>query len=191
MSPKIIVTAVLLLLLAGGGSAIYMATQQTQKALEAETQTVSPEDEANPKVVGENVTFTITEGEVKRWEIKVKKAFYFPDHSGADLLDVYGHLFDDDGEITATFTAPKGVFDQKSQGIDLSGGVVVNGGGDEPATLKAPHLTWSPKKEKISADGGVELTRQGFGVSRADRCQFSMDFDFVALEGNAQTELDY
>lgn len=193
MNYKAIVIAVFAVFLVGGLAAIFIAQQETADMPQKGSQTEAPE--ADPaaqgaKVVGEHVTFTITEADHKRWELNVTKAYYFPDKSGANLETVTGKLFNDAGEVSATFSAPAGVFDQKIKSLVLSGGVQVQSADAESVMMTAPQMVWSPKMENVQADGGVRIVRKGFGESLAQKCSFSMDFTFIALEGNAQTQMD-
>lgn len=188
MSQKILLILAFCVIIGGGAAAIFYAREQTQDAPIVE-QTPLEQNAGDPKVVGENVSFTITEADHKRWEILAQKAYYYPDRKGAKLQGMTGKLFGDSGEATATFTAPTGELNQEIKSILLTGGVTVQST-DGESTLQAPLMKWSPSSKNVEAEGGIHLTKKGFGKSTADKCLFSMDFSFIALEGNAQSEMD-
>jgi LPS export ABC transporter protein LptC len=136
---------------------------------------------------GTDVSFTITQGSVKKWVIHAGQAKYFEDASGADLTDVSGEVFNEKGQAVAHFQAPTGTFYQNPQKVVLSGGVLATAG--EDVQMTAPTMTWSTKGEDALAEGGVRLERKGFGISRAQQCRFTLDFARVSLQGQAQTEM--
>lgn len=188
MTHKWLLTLAFLLIVGAGVAAILYAQNETKDPVPVAKTTVQEGNAA--KVVGTDVSFTITEGDHKRWEIHSSKAYYYPNQKGTVLENVTGTLFNDVGEPSATFKAPTGEFSQGEKKIFLSGGVTVVGTGDDPMTLEAPQMEWSPKTEQVVADGGIKMGSQKFGQSTATRCKFSMDFASIALEGNAQTQLD-
>lgn len=191
MSQKNLLIVVLLFFLVAAGAAIYNAQRQTQ---DMETPKISEQKAVTTgkqaQLEGQNVTFTITEAAQKRWELRVKKALYFEDQSGADLQGVDGDLYNDKGKIVATFTAPAGTFSHKDgRVITLTDGVVVKSVDEEGSQLEAPRVRWSSKTSHLMADGGVHLVRKGMGKSTAQQCEFSFDFAFIALTGNAQSDI--
>jgi LPS export ABC transporter protein LptC len=190
MSHKTLLMLAFLMIVGGGAAAVFYAQQQTADMPVEQTTAPVEQTTDSAKVVGQNVTFTITEGSSKRWEINAQKAFYYPGNHGARLEGVNGTLFNDAGEPSATFSAPTGEFNQDLKSLLLTGGVTVTGAGDSKFGLTAPQMTWSPQGKEVVAEGGVQLQNGDLGTSTAQRCRFAMDFSFIALEGNAQSQMD-
>jgi LPS export ABC transporter protein LptC len=194
---KILITLAFLLIIGGGVAAIIFAGNQTEEtpnppspSEQAAKNQADTDDNNHAKVVGKQVTFTITEGAHKRWDILSAKAYYFDNANKATIEGITGTLFNDEGKASATFTAPAGTFDQIGKELVLTGGVTVKSAEEGAASLTAPQMTWSPKIDKVLAIGGVHMIKKGFGDSTANQCQFKMDFSSIELVGNAQTQMD-
>ncbi len=142
-------------------------------------------------ITGENVTFTVTEKEHKKWELQVRETVYYKDQSGANLTNISGTFYNDAGEPVVTFTAPKGTYVDKDKAVVLTDGVTVTSIDQSGSSLKAPSLTWSTKKDQVYASGGIELNMGGYALAHAERCEFSLDFSTVSLLGNARSEIAF
>ena len=87
------------------------------------------------------------------------------------------------------FSAPRGKYINKGNGIKLIGGVTLENT-EMQASLNAPTVTWSSKSKEIVAEGGVTINFEEFGSSYCDRSRFSPDFENIALEGNATSKIN-
>ncbi len=159
--------------------------------------TTSPSSGDNPNqkqmgdITGENVTFTVTEKEHKKWELRVKETVYYKDQSGANLTEISGEFYNDKGEAVVSFSAPKGTYIDENKAIELTDGVTFKSLDKNSSSLKAPSVTWSTHKDLVYAKGGVELNMGGYALAHADRCEFSLDFSTVSLLGQARSEIAF
>ena len=179
----------LLLLLFGGGWAIWNAGQKVTPP----PATTTSKANQDSTMVGQNVSFTVTEGAVKKWKLQATKALYNKTHTTAQLSDVKGEFYDAKGQPVMQFTAPNGNYTNKNNAVVLSGGVVAKsnqqvGQGGKGGQLVAPTMAWDAKTNRVTASGGVELTFPE-GKSTAQVCRFSLDFSNIALEGGVASSI--
>lgn len=181
------------LLLVGGGLAIWSANKSAPPETVQTTQTPSSQ------VTGKNVSFIVTEGEVKKWKLEASQAIYNEDQTEAHLTDVHGEFYDKTGKPVLQFTAPKGEYTNKNNDVVLSGGVVAksitgkdgkpaSGGPGQAGEMHAPQMTWNAKSQQVTARGGVQLSFPQ-GHSSASVCRFNLDFSDVQLEGGVSTQV--
>ncbi len=183
-----LVILLLVLLLAGGGLAIWNAEHKIAKH---PPKPVQPN--AASAMIGKNVSFTVTEGEVKKWKIDATKAIYNENRTVADLTDVRGEFYNEKGEPIVQFTAPTGKYTTRNNAVTLSGGVVAKSTKDKDkggkgGTMLAPTMVWSARTNRVKASGGVDLTFPE-GHSTAQVCNFTLDFSDVILEGGVSSTL--
>ncbi|MCE3235053.1 MAG: hypothetical protein K0Q50_1233 [Vampirovibrio sp.] len=183
-----LVIVALLLLLVGGGLAIWNAERKV-----ADTPPPQETTAEQPSMVGKNVSFTVTEGETKKWKLDAAHAIYNESHTQADLTDVKGEFYNAKGEPVLSFTAPKGQYTNKNNAVTLSGGVLAKSvkdtsSGGKGGTMKAPQMVWSAKTDLVTATGGTELTFPE-GKSTAQTCKFTLDFSNIELEGNVSSTI--
>ncbi len=184
----LIYTVLGIIVLGGIFSLIFTSQYITNKPTDSDNGTA-----AKPlsDITGENVTFTITEKEHKKWELRVKETVYYKDQSGANLIGITGEFYNDKGEPVVSFTAPKGSYVDENKAIVLTDGVTVSSIDENGSSLKAPSITWSTQKDLVYAKGGVELNMGGYALAHAERCEFALDFSTVALLGQARSEIDF
>lgn len=179
MSYRNLVIAALLLLVVGGGLAIWNAGKAPQQKEAAPVEATGSDSE----VVGKNVSFIITEGEVKKWKLDAVKAVYNENQTTAHLNDVKGTFFNKEGKPVLNFTAPEGEYASKNNQVVLKGGVIAKAtqqdGNNE---LHAPQMSWDAKAKEVVATGGIELLHDK-GKSIAQTCRFDLDFSHISLEG--------
>lgn len=185
---NLVFTALLLLIL-GVGWAIWNAGQ---KVAPPETTNATKHHE-DSTMVGQNVSFTVTEGAIKKWKLEAAKAVYNKTRTTAQMSIVKGEFYDVKGEPVLQFTAPTGQYTNKNNAVTLSGGVIAKstqqvGQGGKGGLMVAPTMTWSAKTNLVTASGGVELTFPE-GKSTAQVCRFTMDFSKIALEGDVASTI--
>jgi LPS export ABC transporter protein LptC len=146
-----------------------------------------PKAEKTAPVMGQDVTFIVTQNGKKSWVLHADQATYSADQRVANLVTVKGQTYNAAGKAVAEFTAPAGRYDQADKNITLLNGVTAKSMADKPVTLTAPTLTWKSNQPDATATGGVTVQNPGFGKSTANQCQFSLDFSRIALQGNANT----
>lgn len=186
-----LVIIVMLLLLVGGGLAIWNADRKLSDTPDA-TKTPKAEDEG-PSMVGKNVSFTVTEGEIKKWKLLATKAIYNETNTEANLTEVKGEFYDKDGKPVLHFTAPTGHYTNQNNAVTLTGGVIAKstqqvGQGGKGGELKAPKMVWDAKTNHVTASGGIELTFPQ-GKSTAQVCRFTLDFSNISLEGGVNSSI--
>jgi LPS export ABC transporter protein LptC len=186
-----LVIIVLLLLVVGGGLAIWNADRKLSHTPNP-SQSAAQQNQG-PAMTGQNVSFVVTEGEIKKWKLQASHAIYNEARTEADLTDVKGEFYDKDGKPVLQFTAPKGHYTNKDNAVTLTGGVVAkstqkNLQGGQGGDLTAPQMVWSAKTDNVVASGGIELTFPN-GKSTAQTCRFSLDFSKITLEGGASSSI--
>jgi hypothetical protein len=105
----------------------------------------------------------------------------------------------------AQFEAAQGAYDQSKKILHLSHGVRIAAFGgkgestplgekEAPSNGKHPvimadELIWQQSRSMLEAKGHVSVLTPGFGKTTAQRCQFSLDFSKIRLEGDARSEM--
>lgn len=185
-----LVIFVLLLVLVGGGLAIWNADRKAAQM--EETKKRHEATQHSNAMIGRNVSFTVTEGEIKKWKLNAVKAIYNQDRSEADLTDVKGTFYDKKGVPVLTFTAPLGHYASRNNAVILTGGVFAKAlqvkKGEVAGELRAPRMLWDAKNNQVTASGGAELNFAQ-GKSLAQVCRFTLDFSSVALEGDVSSTI--
>lgn len=188
MSYRKLIIVILLLLVVGGGLAIWNAERKVSKRPEPSTPTAQ-----SSQMIGKNASFTVTEGEVKKWKLIAAQAIYNESRTEASLTGVKGEFYDKDGKVVLQFTAPQGQYINKNNAVELSGGVVATSAraldeGGKGGELRAPKMVWNAKSDEVTASGGAELTFPQ-GKSVAQVCRFSLDFAKISLEGGVTSTI--
>jgi len=179
---RFLVIVFLVVIVGAGGLAIWNAGHQSES-----TSTRPVEQEGRDRrMLGKQVSFTVTEGTAKKWKLNAAKALYNDTQTDAELSDIDGDFFNPAGKPIMHFTAPKGHYSQKKNEVSLSGGVLLKTLQEEGGLLKAPAMHWDNKSREVLAGGGVEL-HQGKSVSTADQCYFDLNFTKITLQGNVTT----
>jgi LPS export ABC transporter protein LptC len=202
---KSLLYLVLLALVGGAGWSIWSVQQRHLAPI---SQAPKPTPTNTDKLTGQNVSFTITANGQKKWELLAKTARYTNDNTDATLEGVVGLVYGPTGKAIARFTAPNGVFKTKQNALNLSNGVQATQAtaqqstaplapqsnntatqSDDPSVmaLNADTMAWRGDSPTVLASGHVRLRQPKQGVSTADRCHFTMDFNQVTLEGHAQS----
>jgi LPS export ABC transporter protein LptC len=145
------------------------------------------------RVVGTDVTFTVTQGAQKQWDVLVKKAIYFDDQQGAELKGLSGTFYNKAGQPTAEFVAPYGTYDQAKEHLELKGNVSVHTlkgkAGGQAMALTAPTITWNGSDPMLHATGGIHLQAGTFANTTANTAAFSLDMSQINLSGNTVSSL--
>lgn len=144
-------------------------------------------------VKADAITFTVTEGDQKKWDVLVDRAIYYEDQTGAHLKGLKGRFYNASGQPTAEFVAPYGEYDQQKDRFEMRGGVTVKTVAQAAATrqmaLQAPTVIWSSGEPFIQANGGVVVQAGQFAQTNAQRAQFSLDMSTIQLQGGTATTI--
>lgn len=145
-------------------------------------------------VVSEDVTLTVTNGPAKQWELTAKTAVYDRTQTQAALGRVSGTFYGSDETPIATFTAPRGRYDDTTKAVtlladDTQSAKVTGTDPETPMGLTAPKITWSSRNDLVTASGGALLHLGENLVSRGEQAEFTLDFTEVRLSGQAETLL--
>jgi LPS export ABC transporter protein LptC len=206
MNVRTVMILTLLLLVAGAGLAIWNAAKNTPPTAPVTTAKALQDDE----MVAHDVSFVVTEGQIKKWKIIAETAHYNESHTNADLLKVRGEFYDKVGKPVMSFTAPKGIYRHKNHAVTLTGGVLAKTLKDAPMApplgvsapasppkeghildggeIASPKMIWDAKSDWVNASGGVKLTFAK-GTTTAQACRFNLDFSQLFLRGNVASAI--
>ncbi|MBX2861711.1 MAG: LPS export ABC transporter periplasmic protein LptC [Vampirovibrio sp.] len=185
INSRIIFVAVLAALVIGIGWWLFQPPPDMSELPQIEDSTT--DEDVPDGSYGEDASFIVTRGDTKVWEIRADKSVLREDNGTADLSGVEGEFFNDSGNAVITFKAPTGNYNNKKNAVMLHDGVTIQSINNKGQRLTAPTVTWSLDTDRITASGGVTLARSGSITSRAQRCNFTLDFNSVVLKGNVQT----
>src|SRR6478609_1868647 len=118
MNTRNIMMITLLLLVVGGGLAIWNAGREAEPKHLSVKKSIQ-----NDEMLAHNVSFVVTEGQLKKWKITAETAKYNQSRTDADLTAVSGEFYDKDGKPTLQFMAPKGIYRSEAKAVTLTGGV--------------------------------------------------------------------
>lgn len=138
------------------------------------------------KAKGETITLTETKDGNRKWVLKMKTIRYSKNNSVGDLDDVKGMVYGDNQKVLFMFEAPKGKYYKDDNRIVLTNGARML----SPSTkvlIEAKHMDWSADQKNVVASGGVEMKKKDFGMTRARKAEFAMDFSHIRFTGNATT----
>jgi LPS export ABC transporter protein LptC len=213
MNTRTIMMITLLLLLLGGGLAIWNAGRNTERPKAVNVKQSLKNDE----MIAHNVSFVVTEGQVKKWKIVAETAHYNQSRTDADLTVVKGEFYDKEGKPVMQFSAPKGIYRSMEKAVTLTGGVTartlkkgnasapsaplipMNTTSTKPAAdesvgildggeIRSPKMVWDAKSSWVNATGGVKLTFAK-GTTTATACRFNLDFSQLFLKGDVASAL--
>ncbi|MBK8189756.1 MAG: LPS export ABC transporter periplasmic protein LptC [Vampirovibrionales bacterium] len=185
--PKLWIYGLLALIVAGGAASLWVARVQVKQANQSIQKTTAA---SQSEIIGENVTFTITEADRKKWDLLVQRARYFKDRSGAKLQGVSGTFYDAQGKPVARFQSPAGETLNAGKRVRLTGGVQVKSIDQADNTLISDTLTWPASDGAVEAQGRVRVTMAGGTTSTAQRCHFSLDFSRMTLQGDVRSAVE-
>lgn len=188
MTPKskrpLVIGALLTIVALGVGAILYTQYQLKLSRENARREALARVEKAQ----GQSITLTETQNGHKKWVLKVKQIQYSKDNNIANMQGVLGLVYGDDQDILFGFDAPAGVYDRNKKSIALtSGASLVSPKAN--LTMTAPQISWSDVTHQISANGGVEMKKKGFGITRASSANVSMDFSHIEFHGSARTAI--
>lgn len=162
----------------GTGSILYTMyrLRHNQEYLEK-----SPPEKVE-KAQGQTITLTESKEGKRKWVLQMKSISYSKDKNVAFLQGVKGLVYGDTQKVLVRFEAPTGEFHKHQNRIYLTKGVkMVSPQSD--VTLQAPQMEWSADTDMVVAQGGVKMTKEGFGSTRAQTAEFAMDFSHIRFSG--------
>ena len=115
------------------------------------------------------------------WDLKMKKSKVSVQTNNAELFDIVGHYYTQDGK-TITVTAPHGYYTDKTKDIVLDR--KVKAVSSDGAVLTSEKLTWVAKKEILSAVGKARLVNAEYDAT-GDRLESWNGFREFRAAGNA------
>jgi len=180
---KLGIVFVLLLIAAAGTGAFFYTQYQLRGHQEYLTRRPpSAKDIENAK--GQMLTLTESHGGERKWVLKVKQLQYGGSNNVAQLTQVQGVMYDDKQKVQFTFDSPSGTFYKSDSRFILTQGVRMFSP-DVKVLIASPQMEWSSKASVITATGGVMMSKEDFGTSKADKALFSMDFTKIQFVGGA------
>jgi|GEM_PF-2888073 len=210
MNTRNIMISTLLLLILGGGLAIWNAGQNSESTKPLSVKKSLQNDE----MLAHNVSFVVTEGQLKKWKIVAETAKYNQSRTDADLTAVSGEFYDKEGKPTLQFTAPKGIYRSMAKAVTLTGGVTAKtlkkgtnsaasvatpslntplaaageGGILDGGEIRSPKMVWDASSSWVNATGGVKL-KFAKGTTTATACKFNLDFSQLTLKGDVASAM--
>jgi LPS export ABC transporter protein LptC len=174
MNTRTLMIVTLLLLVVGGGLAIWNAEKNAKPVVPVSTKNSLQDDE----MIAHDVSFVVTEGQLKKWKITAEIAHYNENRTDADLTKVSGEFYDKLGKPVMHFTAPKGIYRSFNHAVTLTGGVIAKtlknapmapplgapapapakeGGVMDGGEIASPKMVWDAKSDWVNATGESDL----------------------------------
>jgi len=177
---KIFLLATIFIVL-GGVIGIYIGFQQDSKVSESIPESVEPDATLS---IGK-IHQTATRKGKKEWSLEAGSAHYIAKTSQMVLKDLMVTFFlDDKSEIT--LTADKGILNNDSNDIEVSGNVVVK---NKEYKLLTERLNYAHDKRVLYSTAPVTISGPSAHLA-ADTISLDLNTKKVTLEGRVETTLD-
>ena len=133
------------------------------------------------EVKTKGIIITETKDKKKYWEIYGETGNYNNADKKASLDNILGNFYKEN-EVSMSFSAEHGVYDEVAKTITLTDKVfiVIQDG----TSLKSDELIWQGNDKDILANGNVIIERNGEMEAFADHAIISPDFDKFMIKGN-------
>ena len=102
----------------------------------------------------------ITDGGLKRAEIRSDSAFFFDENTRVEMSGfVHGTFFNSQGAMDAILTSRRGMYNTRSGMLEARGNVVIKS--LDGRTLTTPFVRFDQRLNKISSDSAFVMTEPG------------------------------
>lgn len=138
------------------------------------------------EVKTKGIIITETKDKKKYWEIYGETGNYNNTDKKASLDNILGNFYKEN-EVSMSFSAEHGVYDEVAKTITLTDKVfiVIQDG----TSLKSDELIWQGNDKDILANGNVIIERNGEMEAFADHAIISPDFDKFMIKGKSLTKI--
>ena len=138
------------------------------------------------EVKTKGIIITETKDKKKYWEIYGETGNYNNADKKASLDNILGNFYKEN-EVSMSFSAEHGVYDEVAKTITLTDKVfiVIQDG----TSLKSDELIWQGNDKDILANGNVIIERNGEMEAFADHAIISPDFDKFMIKGKSLTKI--
>lgn len=140
-------------------------------------------DSADQTMFG--VHFFVTDGGLRRAEVKSDTAYTFEDNTRTELRKVTATFFRVSGEKDAVLTSRQGTYNSRLGAMEARGDVVVNSTSGN--NLVSPHLRFDPTRNEISSDSAFTLTQKNGRVLKGIGFVSDPDLNSVRVLRAAQS----
>lgn len=114
-------------------------------------------DSANQVLFG--VRFFLTDGGLRRAELKADTAFMYDENTRTELRVVNTTFYKVSGEKDAVLTSRAGSYNVRLGSMEARGAVVVVA--TDGRKLETPHLRYDPNRNEIASDSAFTITETG------------------------------
>lgn len=171
-----------------GAFSLWFSVKKTETMTPApQGQGQGQEQSGSSDLEANGVTFTVTQGDQKKWDLLVEHVVYEKSRTQATLEGVTGTFYSPLGQPIATFESPTGLYDDQVKSMQLTGGAKVVSLSSENTYLVAPGIDWNASSDWIKAKGGVNMVMGGALVSTGEQCLFALDFSSMTMTGGTET----
>lgn len=132
------------------------------------------------------IIITETKDKKKYWEIYGETGNYNNADKKAHLDNIIGNFYKDN-QVSMSFSAAHGVYDEVAKTITLSQEVFIVI--EDGTSLKGDELIWQGNDKEILANGNVLIERNGEMVAKADHAIISPEFDKFKIKGKSSTKI--
>lgn len=138
------------------------------------------------EVKTKGIIITETKDKKKYWEIYGEKGGYNNTDHKAHLENIIGNFYKEN-EISMSFSATSGVYDEVNKTITLQEKVfiVIQDG----TSLKCDELIWQGNDKDILANRNVLIERNGEMVANSEHAIISPNFDKFKIKGKSCTKI--
>lgn len=146
------------------------------------------EEKQDQTAEASGISIVETERNKKLWELAAEKALY--EDKNALLINLSGKFYDQNGDVLLVFEAPEGNYTESTKNIVLKNGVTIYHP-TEKILVKSETMSWSNQSKLITAEGKVEMIKEGLGTSYGNKAVFTRDFSKISIEGNTYSEFSF
>ncbi len=134
----------------------------------------------------QNVILTETKEGVKYWEAYAKTGAYDAKTKDVVLGSIIGNLFDKNGEVSVSFEAQKGTYNETTKELHLEGDCFIISKDDN--SIKCDEIDWAGGEADFIATGRVELVMGKDLKTYSDKAVSSSDLARFKIIGNSKSQ---
>lgn len=152
------------------------------KSMLKDADIVEQDTVGDERVTIKELIITETKDGKKFWELYAESGRYDNGTNLANLTNIKGNFYSEEGKVVLSVMSPKATFDNIKKEIKLHGGA--EAANNREVYIKADEIRWTGAKDRIKAKGNVKIIKEGELMTVSDESSFNTDFSDLKLSGN-------